>query len=110
LKGLRGQHGPGILSSALRGDAASGELTSREFRIEGRVLSLLVGGGTTARQVGVELWVDGEKQLSAGGDDSENLWPVFWNVARFQGKTAHLRVFDRSRRRHVLLDRVLLWR
>lgn len=110
VKGLRGQHGRGILSSGHGGDGATGELTSREFQIEGHALSLLVGGGTAARKVGVELWVDGEKQLTAAGDDSENLRPVFWNVERFQGKPARLRVVDRGSRRHVLLDRVLLWR
>jgi hypothetical protein len=110
IKGVRGQHGNGILSSAQRGEVGSGELTSPEFRIEGRHLSLLVGGGTASRQVGVELWVDGEKQLATAGDDSENLMPVFWDVARFQGKLARLRVFDRSKSRHVSLDRILLWR
>lgn len=110
IKGLRGQHGSGILSSAQRGDAGSGELTSPEFRIEGRHLSLLVGGGTASRKVGVELWVDGAKQLATAGDDSENLMPVFWDVTRFQGKLGRLRVFDRSTIRHVSIDRILLWR
>lgn len=110
IKGLRGQHGRGILASTQRGDAGTGELTSREFRIEGRHLSLLVGGGTASRKVGVELWVDGQKQLAASGDDSDNLMPVFWDVARFQGKQGRLRVFDRSTSRHVSIDRVLLWR
>jgi hypothetical protein len=110
IKGLRGQHGSGVLSSAQRGVAGSGELTSREFRIEGRHLSLLVGGGTASRKVGVELWVDGEKQLATAGDDSENLMPVFWDVSRFQGKLGRLRVFDRSTIRHVSIDRILLWR
>jgi hypothetical protein len=107
---LRGQHGHGILSSAQRDDAATGELTSREFGIEGRTLGLLVGGGKASRGVGVELWVDGKKELAASGDDTENLRPVFWNVAGFEGKPARLRVYDHGSRRHVTIDRVLLWR
>lgn len=110
LKGLRGHHGEGILSSAGRRDAGRGELTSREFPIEGRLMSLLVGGGSASHKVGVELWVDGEVQFAAAGNDTDNLMPVFWDVARFEGKLGRLRVFDRSTRRHVLLDRILLWR
>lgn len=110
LKGLRGQHGSGILSSARRGDAGMGELTSPEFRIDGRLLSLLVGGGSASHRVGVELWVDGAKQLAAAGDDTENLLPVLWDVARFEGKLGRLRVFDHHAHTHIALDRVLLWR
>ncbi|HTV21903.1 MAG TPA: hypothetical protein VMG12_24605 [Polyangiaceae bacterium] len=110
VKGLRGQHGRGVLASLPKGEAATGALTSREFRLDGRVLSLLVGGGAATRKTGVELWVDGEKQLSASGNDSENLWPVFWDVSRFPGKLARLRVFDNNKRTHVLVDRILLWR
>jgi hypothetical protein len=110
LKGVRGHHGDGILSSAQRGDAGVGELTSREFPIEGRTLSLLVGGGTSSQRVGVELWVDGKKQLATAGSDSENLLPVLWDVSRFEGQLGRLRVFDRSKRRHISIDRVLLWR
>jgi len=107
---LRGHHGRGILSSGNEGEAARGELTSREFRIEGRLLTALVGGGTLSQKVGVELQIDGEKPMPVAGNDSENLWPAVWDVERFQGKLARFRVFDQSKRRHVTFDRVLSWR
>lgn len=108
--GLRGQHGAGVLSSREGGERARGALTSPEFRLDGRQLSLLVAGGSRSRHVGVELLVDGAVAFSASGNDSDNLLPVFWDITPFAGKSARLRVFDDSARDHVLLDRVLVWR
>jgi hypothetical protein len=108
--GLRGQHGAGVLSSREGGERSRGALTSSEFRLDGRQLSLLVAGGSRSRQVGVELLVDGVVAFSASGNDSDNLLPVFWDIAPFAGKSGRLRVFDESPRAHVVLDRVLIWR
>jgi hypothetical protein len=110
LSGLRGLHGAGVLSSREGGARSRGTLTSPEFRLDGRQLSLLVGGGSRKRRVGVELVVDGVAALSASGNDSNNLFPVVWDVGALAGKAARLRVFDQSTRDHVLVDRVLLWR
>jgi hypothetical protein len=109
LAGLRGYHGRGILSSLGPDDGARGALLSPEFALEGRWLSLLVGGGTRKSRVGVELLVDDTAVRSAQGNDSDFLYPTFWDVSEYQGKNARLRVFDRSKDAHVLVDRVLLW-
>lgn len=110
LKGLRGFHGGGLLTSTAGGLRARGSVLSPEFRLTGRRMSLLVGGGSAKQKVGVELLVDGQVVRSASGNDSDNLMPVFWDTAALEGKPARLRVFDRSSRHHVLLDRVLSWR
>jgi hypothetical protein len=109
LKGLRGQHGLGILSSRAGGPGARGELRSREFPLRGRMLSLLVGGGSRKRRVGVELLVEDKVVMSAYGNDSEFMYPEFWDVSEYEGKSARLRVFDKSASSFVMLDRVLLW-
>lgn len=110
LRGLRGQHGGGVLSSATTGKAARGVLLSPEFTLEGSMLSLLVAGGSSKRGTGVELVVDGAVVATASGTDSTVLAPVFWDIEAHAGKRARLRVFDRATRDYVLVDRVLLWR
>jgi hypothetical protein len=110
LPGLRGAHGAGVLSSRASGDRARGALTSPEFRLDGELVSVLVGGGSRKRRVGVELLVDGGVAFSAAGNDSDNLLPVFWEIGQHSGKVAQLRVFDDNPRDHVVVDRLLLWR
>jgi hypothetical protein len=110
LKGLRGYHGSGLLSSTAGGESARGAVLSPPFRLSGRLMTLLVGGGSAKRKVGVELLIEDQVVLRASGNDSENLTPVFWDIAAFDGKFARLRVFDQSTRHHVTLDRVLCWR
>ncbi len=107
---LRGHHGRGILSSLQGGKGARGSLLSAEFPLQGRMLSVLVGGGSRKSRVGVELLVEGNAVRSAHGNDSDFMYPVLWDVSAYEGKPARLRVFDRSPRSYVLLDRVLLWR
>ncbi len=110
LFALRGEHGQGLLSSLRGGNGARGRILSGEFSLDGRVLSLLVGGGSSKQKVGVELLVDGQSARSAHGNDSDFMFPVLWDVAKYQGKVARLRVFDDSVKAHVLVDRVLIWR
>ena len=110
IRGLRGHHGGGVLSSAIAGKAARGELLSPEFTLDGSMLSLLVGGGPAKRGTGVELLVDGAVVATASGTDTNVLAPVFWDIEAHAGKRARLRVFDRATRDYVLVDRVLLWR
>ncbi|HKO94556.1 MAG TPA: hypothetical protein VJU61_25555 [Polyangiaceae bacterium] len=109
LAGLRGYHRRGILSSLGPSDGARGSLLSPAFVLEGRWLSLLVGGGARKSRVGVELMIDDTAVKSAQGNGSDFLYPTFWDVSEYQGKNARLRVFDQSKDAHVLVDRVLLW-
>jgi hypothetical protein len=110
LLGLRGQHGLGVLSSTAAGKAGRGVLLSPEFTLDGSMLGLLVGGGSAKRGTGVELLVDGAVVATASGADSNVLFPMFWDLGAHAGKRARLRLFDRSARDFVLVDRVLLWR
>lgn len=110
LSGLRGHNGHGVLTSLGGDKRARGSLMSPEFILDGRRLSLLVGGGARKSRVGVELLVEGKAVESAYGNDSSFMFPVMWDVTEHSGKSARLRVFDESKRSYVLLDRVLLWR
>ena len=109
LSSLRGYHGRGVLSSAVPNDKARGVLLSPPFPLRGHLLTLLVGGGSPKRGVGVELVVDGVVLQRAGACDSDFMFPALWDISAQQGKTARLRVFDNSKDAHVLVDRVLLW-
>ncbi len=106
---MRGYHGRGVLSSAVLDEKARGVLLSPPFVLRGHLLTLLVGGGSSKRRVGVELLVDGAAVQSADAVDSDFLFPALWDISALQGKTARLRVFDNSKDSHVLVDRVLLW-
>ena len=110
LFGLRGEHGRGVLSSRAAGEGQRGALTSPEFILEGRELSLLVGGGSARRRCGVEVLIEGKPTFSISGNDSDNLFPMFWDITPYAGKPARLRVFDQNTREHVVIDRVLLWK
>jgi hypothetical protein len=109
LTGLRGHHGQGVLSSYGPDDSARGSLLSPAFVLQGRMLSLLVGGGSRKQRVGVELMVDDAVVQSAFGIESDFMFPWLWDVSQYRGKTARLRLFDRSKDAHVSVDRVLLW-
>ncbi len=109
LRAVRGLHGRGALSSGDSDDVRRGTITSPPFVLQGRVLSVLVGGGSRRKRVGVELLIDDVVADSAIGLDGDFLFPWLWDITAHQGKTARLRVFDRSKDAHVLVDRVLLW-
>jgi quinoprotein glucose dehydrogenase len=73
-------------------------------------MSLLVGGGAAKQKVGIELLIDDHIAFTASGNDSDNLLPIFWDLTPYEGKRARLRVFDKSPRHHLQIDRILLWR
>lgn len=103
----RGVEGDAMLSSRKAGDKGKGAFTSQPFVIEGSNLSFFFGGGN--RDVGVELLVDGAAARSTSGGDDSVLALVWWDVRELAGKTAQLRVFDRSPRHAAFLDQVLSW-
>lgn len=110
LEGLRGYHGSGILASLQGRKRARGALLSPEFSLDGSVMSLLVGGGSRKRRVGVELLVADKVVRSAYGNDSDFMLVKLWDVSEYQGERARLRVFDQNIDSYVLVDRVLMWR
>ncbi len=104
-----GRQGYAVVSSFSRtyGDSATGTLTSPEFAIARPRLTLRVGGGDSDA-VGVALVVDGVDVLAAHAHGVDYLQQLSWDVSRFVGKSAKLRVFDQEVGAfgHVLLDHV----
>jgi endoglucanase Acf2 len=92
------------------GDGATGTLTSPSFTIDRSTLAFLVGGGDHPDHEAVQLLVDGDVVASSTGTDSERLRWDSWDVSRFQGRTAQLRIVDdlRAGWAHVLVDQVML--
>ncbi|WP_146244258.1 discoidin domain-containing protein [Curtobacterium sp. MCBD17_032] len=92
------------------GDGATGTLTSPSFTIDRSTLAFLVGGGDHPDHEAVQLLVDGDVVASSTGTDSERLRWDSWDVSRFQGQTARLRIVDdlRAGWAHVLVDQVML--
>lgn len=109
-KRWRGLSGSAYLTSRRHGDGAKGTLTSPVFSLNGERLSFSLGGGGSKSDVGVELLVDGAVVKTTTGSPELVLLPVWWDVSEWYGKTAQLRVFDKSSRHAVLLDEVRLWK
>ncbi|NAZ82387.1 glycoside hydrolase family 32 protein [Kineococcus sp. R8] len=110
----RGHVGTKLLTTFYDADAATGTLTSPEFRLERRHLSMLLGGGANPRgsergATVVELLVGGEVVRTATAADSGYLNWTGWDVEDLQGRTAQLRVVDESTAGwgHLLLDHVV---
>ncbi|MGW6280245.1 GH116 family glycosyl hydrolase [Kribbella sp. NPDC055071] len=74
------------------GDTATGKLTSREFTIERRYVSVGVGGGQGA----VNVVVDGQVVASATGEESEPLVGRMFDVGAYKGRTARIEIVDVS--------------
>ncbi|MBN8456825.1 MAG: hypothetical protein J0M04_03200 [Verrucomicrobia bacterium] len=86
--------GKGLVNSFLRGDATTGKLISKPFRIERRFIGFLIGGGDFAEQTCVNLIVDRRVARSATGRAREMLEPAAWEVAELEGKPAHIEIID----------------
>jgi len=75
-------------------DAATGTLTSRPFAIERNYLTFLIGGGAHQAKTCMNLLVEDQVVLSATGQDNNQMRPQSWDVRRWAGKTATLRIVD----------------
>ncbi len=97
-KGLRvvNSHASAPGGSIQEKDSRTGTLTSAAFTIERRYLTFLIGGGSQRGATCIELLVDGAVVASATGRDANTMQAAGWDVARFQGKTARLRIADRA--------------
>ena len=91
---IAGADGAGLANSFHGGDAATGTLTSRPFRIERDAISLLVGGGGAG--VAAELLVGDRVVRSASGRESEELAWVTWDVADLVGRDARIVLRDEA--------------
>lgn len=107
--GRRGLVGTAWLSSGRNGASAKGSVVSPAWTLSGSRLSFLFAGGNKS-EVGVELLVDGEAVAKTSNQSEVVLQPVWWDISAFAGKTAQLRVYDKSTRRAAYLDQVLEWK
>ena len=82
---------------AVRGDAATGRLVSKEFTIEKPYITFRIGGGTNNNLLGVGLIVDGEELLgSANPSMKASMTPISLDVRKFKGKKVKLLVVDKG--------------
>lgn len=108
--GIRGVRGVGVASSERDGDGPTGTLESPPFVINRRHLAFAIGGGRYERDACLDLVIDGKVVKSATGDNRDDLIPQSWDLARYRGKTARLRIVDRATGSwgHVNVDHVVL--
>jgi hypothetical protein len=106
-----GATGHRFATSMHGGDVALGRMTSPLFAIDGDKITMMLGGGTDATKLRVELWVDGQVARSTGvpapGGDTLRL--ASWDVADLRGKQATLVVVDDSPTGHLDIDDVWIW-
>jgi quinoprotein glucose dehydrogenase len=94
---LRGYSGNALACSASGGNVATGSLTSPKIVISHPYLAFLVGGGSSAKTLAVELLVDNKVVRTATGHNGLTLRRVIWNVSEFQDKPAVLRIRDEEK-------------
>ena len=80
----------------IQGDGPQGTLTSEPFIISYPGIQFLIGGGCDITKVRVELVVDGRVVRSSTGACHESMHTESWDVSRFIGKTARIRLIDYS--------------
>jgi len=112
---VEGFAGKGLANSFNGGDAATGKLTSPEFKIERPNLSFLIGGGGYEKTTCMNLLVDGKIVRTATGPNtqpggSESLAPMAWDVSEFSGKTAKIEIVDAATGGwgHINVDQIVL--
>jgi sucrose-6-phosphate hydrolase SacC (GH32 family) len=98
---VNGFRGKGLVNSYFKGDDTTGVLTSPEFRIERMYIAFLIGGGKNDEKLAMQLLVDEKVVRSATGPNersggSEELAPESWDVSKFVGRTAMLRIVDNA--------------
>lgn len=98
-----------VISSEAEGDRPQGTLTSSPFKIERDFVSFLIAGGDYEHSTCLDLMVDGHVVRSATGRRSDHLAAQSWDVRKWRGKTAQLRVVDRASGDwgHITVDRVV---
>ncbi len=80
-----------------QGDEHVGTLTSAPFAIERHYVNFLIGGGAHADRTCVQLLVGGQAVLSATGRNDNRMLPHSWDVRKWAGQSAQIRVVDRER-------------
>ncbi len=107
---VSGFDGHGFVNSFHGQDASVGTLTSSPFALTRRYLSFLIGGGHHPNDEKIDLLVDGEVICTATGNNSEHLTWVQWELSKFEGKSAVLRMTDTATGSwgHIMADDITL--
>lgn len=79
------------------GEEITGELLSQPFTLLRSPLAFLIGGGAWAGKTEVTLEVEGRVVKRASGANSDRLTYIVWNVERWRGKSAVIRIADNAR-------------
>jgi len=114
LEGLAGRFsgflGSGFAASGHGGDAATGSLTSPEFKISTSNIHFLIAGGKQPGKAAVQLLVDGKVVREATGQDSLEFRMVSWDVNELRDKAARLKVIDEATGKWgiIAIDHVLM--
>ena len=98
---VEGFEGKGLVNSFSGGDAATGTLTSPEFKIERPYIKFLIGGGKDDEKTCMNLLVEGKIVRKATGPNdqpggAETLLPESWDVREFMGKLAVIQIVDKA--------------
>ena len=106
-----GATGARFATSRNGGDAATGRVTSPLFPLDGKRLTLRLGGGSDASGLRVELWVDDAlaRTASVPPPTGDNLRTVAIELGELRGKLAKLVLIDDARDGHLNIDDVWLW-
>jgi fructan beta-fructosidase len=98
---VSGFEGKRLVNSFNGSDGTTGTLTSPPFTIERDYIRFLIGGGGHEGKTCINLVVDGDTVATATGPNtepggSEELEPSFWEVGKYKGKSAVIRIVDRA--------------
>jgi hypothetical protein len=108
-----GATGQRFATSMNGGDSATGRVTSPSFPLDGKKLSLHLGGGTDATKLRVELWVDGQIVQTSGAPSlgGDVLRDVTWDISAHTGKFGTLVLVDDATAPdgHLTVDDVWIW-
>ncbi len=91
---FRNYGGNALVCSGLRGDAATGTLTSPEMKLTHATLGFLVAGGNHPGKTAVQLLVGGKVVRETTGANDLTLRETVWDIAEFKGKSGVIRIID----------------
>ena len=95
------RHSPSDTAGKIQGDHPQGSMTSPSFLIDTNFLTFLIGAGCKNLDTRAELLVDGDEFFETKADKKsgkciETMSEKSWNVSRFTGSRAQLRLIDHS--------------
>jgi hypothetical protein len=79
------------------GDDHLGRMTSREFKIQHRHITFLVGGGAHKDRTCVNLKIDGKVVRTQTGFSSNQMRPAEFDVEEFLGRTGQIEIVDQQK-------------